>query len=86
MDRDRLRVNPDAVRAHRLRARLSRAELARAAGLALVTIHNLEGARVHRPHMETFRRLSDYFGVHYSAFVDPPEAAAEDATAREDVA
>lgn len=58
-----MKVNPEALRAQRIRARLSTNELAAATGVSQSTIENIEGGRQGRNHMDTARRLADGLGM-----------------------
>lgn len=84
-----MKVDPAALRALRLRAGMSIAELARTAGVADGTVDGIEAGYLCRNHMSTARRLAAAFGVEVAELVifverDRGEDEAEDA--REDVA
>ena len=81
----RMKVDPEALRALRLRARMSIAELAKAARVADGTLDNIEAGKHSRNHMDTVRRLADFFDVEVTdlvIFVERPRADAD----REEVA
>jgi tetratricopeptide (TPR) repeat protein/transcriptional regulator with XRE-family HTH domain len=67
----------DALRAHRVRARLSQEQLAERAALTSRTVSNIERGRVRRPQRKSVRLLAQALGL------DPAERAAFEAAARE---
>ncbi|WP_158888252.1 BTAD domain-containing putative transcriptional regulator [Amycolatopsis anabasis] len=56
-----------ALRAHRIRARLTQAELAARAGVSVRSVRNIEQGKVVRPRRESARRLAEAVGLPFGS-------------------